>query len=130
MRHECQFQGILIPICGDNYIEFRQSFIVGTSSGQLSKSMEKIPGWDRHLEYLANQGFFQDEKVGSSKHKQLMHQAAEAFQSSESYSKHQAIAQAPADRILSLLDKEFDPSKVSSKNSLRISHLLHALCSG
>ncbi len=77
------------------------------------KSLERIPAWEGFIENLANTGFFQGEKIDSVKHKGLMGQAAEAFRKTEEYKQHRARAEAPADRILELLKKEFAPSKVS-----------------
>ena len=76
------------------------------------KSLEKIPGWDRYVEELANKGFFQGEKIGSVKHKSLMAQAADTFKGTDAYLQHKIQAEAPADKILELLQKEYDPSKV------------------
>ena len=77
-----------------------------------AKSFEKIPYWDDFVEDLANKGFFRGEKIGSVKHKTLMAQAADTFRKTDAYQQHKVQAEAPADRILELLQKEYDPSKV------------------
>ena len=76
------------------------------------KSLEKTPGWDDFVEDLANKGFFQGEKIDSPMHKSLMAQAADAFRKTEKYQQHRMQAEAPAERILDLLQREYDPLKV------------------
>ena len=83
-------------------------------------SLESVPGWDSFIEDLANKGFFQEERVGSVRHKALMAQAADLFRKTDAYQQHKTHADATADRILELLKKEFDPSKVSKIASSRL----------
>ena len=80
--------------------------------------MNRIAGWDDYIESLANQGFFQQEKVGSVKHTQLMAQAAEMFRGTETFKAHQKTAEVPVHRILELLQREYDSSKVCCSAAL------------
>ena len=74
--------------------------------------MEGVPGWQTHMQGLADQGFFQDHPTGSPAHTRLMQQAAASFRATETYAAHRAAAHEPAARILELAQRPFDPSKV------------------